>query len=657
MKKREQTTITKLIDDQGIQKSSPKELLNLAQTFYSKLYQKDETSIPEQNFFLSSINAGISDKQKESLEIEIKEEELESAICSMSKGKSPGPDGLSIKFHQECWPIIKNEISLLLASLFAVPEINENFKSGFLTLIYKKGDREQLANYRPISLLNYDFQIFPKILANRLKTIICTLVQEHQNAKPGSLISTATILLRDLYWTATQNHSEAFFVSIDFKKAFDSVDHSWLYLVLQKMGFPHKFIEIIKNLNYMASTQILINGFQSEKVIIQKGVRQGDPLSLYLFLLSVEPMVAAINQTTAIQGLGVGKYQKIKCPSYADDLTLTLRSKRSVEKTFELIEKFAKASGLNLNKQKTNGLKLSCSNQNTGLPTINWANKTIKILGTQIGTRNSKLIWQDAIDKLRQEKKLIMVPFQTWQAKTLLAKSKLLPQISYTAATYPLNTASQRTIESLFLNYLVDDHNIDLSIQKLLRPVIDGGMKYPNPQIYCDLFYVCNLFEYFKNRDKLLPFNTHTYIIEYEAGRHFSRIFNLKILNNISHRDSLSPFYKHAIEIIKKYKITLPELLKGKLRAIYHRIVNVCDYPTVHFKNMSHHCWLMASHPILPNYLKTFTYRTLWNLLPLKRNLDPNSCPLCHQGQESAIHLFVNCAEVRKAWEIIQTVI
>ena len=140
MKKREQTTITKLIDKQGIQKSSPKELLNLGQTFYSKLYQKDETSIPEQNFFFGSINAGISDEQKEDLEIEIIGEEIESAICSMSKGKSPGPDGLSIEFYQECWPIIKNELSLLLASLFAVPEINENFKSGLLTLIYKKGD-------------------------------------------------------------------------------------------------------------------------------------------------------------------------------------------------------------------------------------------------------------------------------------------------------------------------------------------------------------------------------------------------------------------------------------------------------------------------------------------------------------------------------------
>ena len=105
-----------------------------------------------------------------------------------------------------------------------------------------------------------------------------------------------------------------------------------------------------------------------------------------------------------------------------------LRGKRSVGKAFALIENFAKASGLKLNKQKTNGLKIkNCNNRNAGLPLINWANKTIKVLGKQIGMVNSKLIWQEAIEKVRQEKSFITVPFQTWQAKAVLAKSKLLP--------------------------------------------------------------------------------------------------------------------------------------------------------------------------------------------------------------------------------------
>ena len=238
-----------------------------------------------------------------------------------------------------------------------------------------------------------------------------------------------------------------------------------------------------------------------------------------------------------------------------------------------------------------------------------------------------------------------------------MAKSKLLPQITCTASTYPLSTACQRTVESVFLNYLVDNHNVNPSTEKLRQATIDGGINYPNPQIYCDLFYIRSLFEYFKTRDELLPFNTHMYIIEYEAGRHLSRIFDLKVLNNLPRRDFLSPFYKHAIDILKKYKITLPEILKGKLRSIYRRIVASPDYLNVQSKQMNNQHWLIAHHPILPNHNKTFNYRTFWNLLHLRRDPTPNSCNLCRQGQDTAIHLFVNCVEVKKVWDTIKIIL
>ena len=146
-------------------------------------------------------------------------------------------------------------------------------------------------------------------------------------------------------------------------------------------------------------------------------------------------------------------------------------------------------------------------------------------------------------------------------------------------------------------------------------------------------------------------------MIEYEAGRHLSRIFDLKILNNLPHRDFLSPFYKHAIEILKKYKITFPEMLKRKLRSIYispHCSKSWLPKRTVQSKQMNCQRWLMAHHPTLPNYIETFNYRTLWNLLPLRRDPNPNSCPLCRQGQDTAIHLFVNSIEVKKSFEYNQ---
>jgi len=86
------------------------------------------------------------------------------------------------------------------------------------------------------------------------------VTQEHEYAKPGSLISSATILLRDLFWDAVQINREAFFISLDFQKAFDSIDHCWLYRVLDKMEFPTKIIKIIKA--FVVSSLILFRSFQ-----------------------------------------------------------------------------------------------------------------------------------------------------------------------------------------------------------------------------------------------------------------------------------------------------------------------------------------------------------------------------------------------------------
>ena len=90
--------------------------------------------------------------------------------------------------------------------------------------------------------------------------------------------------------------------------------------------------------NGFVHVKVLVNGFQTKNIQIQKGLRQGDPLSLYLFLLAVEPLVATINQNQNIEGLGKGRRQNIKCPSYAYDLTLTLFGSYSVALAFETIQ-------------------------------------------------------------------------------------------------------------------------------------------------------------------------------------------------------------------------------------------------------------------------------------------------------------------------------
>ena len=103
------------------------------------------------------------------------------------------------------------------------------------------------------------------------------------------------------------------------------------------MNFPAKFFRTINSLNKDANLRVLVNGFRTKQVPINKDIRQGDPLSLYLFLLAVEPLVSTINNDTKIEGLGKGLKRNVKCPSYADNLTLTLVGSLSVCLTFKVI--------------------------------------------------------------------------------------------------------------------------------------------------------------------------------------------------------------------------------------------------------------------------------------------------------------------------------
>ena len=242
----------------------------------------------------------------------------------------------------------------------------------------------------------------------------------------------------------------------------------------------------------------------------------------------------------------------------------------------------------------------------------------------------------------------ITLPFQTWRTKFLLAKTKLLPQIIYTARTYPLDTPTQQIIETEFLNYLTNNWAIQLSIENLERPIIAGGIKYPIPTIYCNLFYISHLFEYFKARKHNLSFNSNTYLIEYEIGLVLSKTYNLKKLNHLPHRDNLNPYYQRTIRILTENKITMKELQTGKIKPNYKRLF-LTDY---HWSDHDKIRWKLTSNNILANYLKTFYYRTVWNLLPFSHEL--GKCALCRRGQDSAIHLFVKCSVTQQIWKLLQ---
>ena len=240
--KREKVIISELIDEYGLLRTTPGELVEHVRKFYAELYGCDQTDLSKQSFFLNHISTKLSDQQNNNLQVDLSEYEIETAINQMAKGKTPGRDGLSIEFYIYCWSIVKHEVIDMLSELFSTQFIKPQIKTGYITLIHIKGAKNQITNYRPISLLNYDLKIFSKCITNRLKPLIADLAHEHQYAKSGKQISSVTTLLRDLWWNVRNSESDAYFISLDFQKAF------WLFRFLQKMNFPTNFIQIIKSI-------------------------------------------------------------------------------------------------------------------------------------------------------------------------------------------------------------------------------------------------------------------------------------------------------------------------------------------------------------------------------------------------------------------------
>ena len=192
-------------------------------------------------------------------------------------------------------------------------------------------------------------------------------------------------------------------------------------LDLSENEFPREVLRTINSPNKDSNVCVLVNGFQIKQVPINKGIRQGDPLSLYLFLLAVEPLAATINQRLKIEGLGKGRRRNVKYPGHTDNLILTLIGSPSVCLAFEIIQRFSKATGLNLKIKKTQNMMVGSSCTNERFPAINCKTNPFKILGFEIGNVNPRAIWHDSLEGLKKQKLLINVPFQTWQAKSFLA--------------------------------------------------------------------------------------------------------------------------------------------------------------------------------------------------------------------------------------------
>ena len=219
----------------------------------------------------------------------------------MENGKSPGVDGIPIEFYKEFLEIIKYDLQKTFnETLFENQITPKTWNQAVITLIPKKGNTKLLKYWRPISFLCVDYKILTKILANRLKHILPEIISKEQNCSvPHRTIFNNLFLIRDIIRYTKEKNTHLYLLQIDQEKAFDKIDRNFLFKTMEKMGISPVFINFIKILYKQNTSTIINNGFLSPQVSLQRGLRQGCPLSLPLYVVQGQITITNINQNKA----------------------------------------------------------------------------------------------------------------------------------------------------------------------------------------------------------------------------------------------------------------------------------------------------------------------------------------------------------------------
>ena len=247
---------------------------------------------------IQPLECSVSDDMNAELVKPFMAEEITNALFQMGPLKAPGPDGLNACFFQKNWSLMGKEVCDVVLEILNSGVLPHELNLTYVALIPKTHNPTSMTEFRPISLCNVLYKIISKVLANRLKKILHLIISPSQSAFiPGRLISDnvlATYESLHTMHTGMWGKKGFMAVKLDMSKAYDRVELGFLEAVMRRMGFNEKWISLVLMCVKSVRYSIIVNGNPSGHIIPSRGIRQGDPISPYLFLLSAEALSAML---------------------------------------------------------------------------------------------------------------------------------------------------------------------------------------------------------------------------------------------------------------------------------------------------------------------------------------------------------------------------
>ena len=488
---------------------NPGAILQEIKSFYEKLYKKEEPTLRNirQHFLENEPLPNISDTDREQCDGDLTNEELTKALMTLNKHSAPGLDGLTPQFYLHFWGKLQGPFFKCINKSIQEGRLSHSQRKGVITLIHKDHnlDRNNLTNYRPITLTNTDYKIYTKALATRLQNVINQIVHEDQiGFIKGRNISSHLRLIDDITSYLRNADQPGALIALDFSKSFVTLSKTSITPALQIFNFGPKFIQLISTAMEQTESCIHNGGWLSGCFPTERGIRQGCPLSPLLFVIAVEILAIKIRHCKDIEGIEIQNNEATavsKLKQFADDTTLTLKNENDIHLTIQIIDDFTCFSGLKLNKAKCKGIWLGSRKDehgNThGIPMIKG---TLKILGIYFSAQvEASLINDNWTNKIENILRII----QSWSkrnptiyGKVILIKTLLLSQLSFILQALAIPEQTLTHINTIFYRFLWKrKYNNKKAFEKIKRNVLslkpeEGGLNMINVEHQQKMFLV-----------------------------------------------------------------------------------------------------------------------------------------------------------------------
>ncbi len=396
----------------------------------------------------------------------------------MSHGKTPGSDGFPMEFFVSFWDVLGLDLVRILNVAYESGQLSTSQRRGLIIVLYKKGDRLETKNFRPISLLHVDYKIATRAISGRLLGVIGTVVGYDQTCGiPGHTISENLTLIRDLIEYVDRADMPLALLSLDQEKAFDRVDWGFLQRILVKFGFGDSFRSWISLFYTNVESAVVIYGWTSSFFKPSRGVRQGCPLSPLLYVLCIEVLACSITSSPTIEGVTLpGDGRVFKCSGYADDTSIAATTDVSITATFDVYAEYELASGAKLNRGKSSGLWLGAWKDRQDTPHgIKWV-KELPLLGATVSVVDySASTWEPPVAKLEQRVSSWKGRQLTYQGKATVINTLALSQLWHLCHVFVIPGWAIRRIKKALWGFFWSGRKELVARRTVCLPKAQGG--------------------------------------------------------------------------------------------------------------------------------------------------------------------------------------